>query len=251
MNRALEPNISRPMPERAESLVPGDPIAAQDLPSASPETTELLGRWQKRRLRLNRIYWIGLGTLIFGYSALVEIYWNFRTRSPWINGNGDYVPAGLWIPLAIMVFVLAWILIGDRNDPDAGRKWRKVFSDDGEGISRHQTPAILIALWRILILFEASLLLSAADAATPHTLVCSNIAAALGRALVGNGVGVLKSDEGSACTDAARPAASTRVRQPGVPRPRRTDRTVVEGRQYCAIGGPGYRRRVPGIAGCG
>ena len=67
-----------------------------------------------------------------------------------------------------MVFVLAWIFIGDRNDPDAGRKWRKVFSDDGEGISRHQTPAILIALWRILILFEASLLLSAADAATPH-----------------------------------------------------------------------------------
>jgi hypothetical protein len=164
----FEPDISRPMPERAESLVPGDPIAAQDLPSASPETTELLGRWQKRRLRLNRIYWVGLGTLILGYAALVEVYWNFRTRSPWINEDGDYVPAGLLIPLAIMVFVLAWIFLGDRNDPEAGRKWRKVFSDDGEGISRHGTPTILIGVWRILILFEAPLLLSTADAATPH-----------------------------------------------------------------------------------
>jgi hypothetical protein len=165
---AFEPGISRPMPERAESLVPGGPIAAQDLPSASPEMTELLGRWQKRRLRPNRICWIGLGTLIVCYAALVEVYWNFRTRSPWINENGDYIPAGLLLPLVIMIFVLAWIFIGDRNDPDAGRKWRKVFSDDGEGISRHQTPAILIGLWRILILFEAPLLPSVGGAAMPH-----------------------------------------------------------------------------------
>jgi hypothetical protein len=168
IDRAPEPATSRPLPESANPLVSADPMAAQDLPSASPEMTELLGRWRERRLRLNRIYWIGLGTLIFGYASLVEVYWNFRTQGPWINENGDYIPAALSIPLAIMIFVLAWIFIGDRNDPDGGRKWRKVFSDDGEGISRHQTPAILIGLWRILILFEAPLLPSATDAAIPH-----------------------------------------------------------------------------------
>jgi hypothetical protein len=157
-------------PKSADSLVLGEPIAAQDLPPASPEMMGLLGRWRERRLRLNHIYWIGLGTLILGYAALVEVYWNFRTHSPFINEEGDYIPAALWIPLAIMVFPLFWIFIGDRNDPDAAGKWRKeLFSDDGEGVSLHGTPAILIGAWRILILFEAPLLLSGANSAMPHS----------------------------------------------------------------------------------
>jgi hypothetical protein len=164
-----EPTLKEPAPKSADSLMPGEPIAAQDLPAASPAMTELLGRWRERRLRLNHIYWIGLGALILGYAALVEVYWNLRTHSPWIREDGNYIPTALLIPLVIMIFVLFWVFIGDRNDPDAGRKWRKeLFSDDGEGESRHGTPSILIGAWRILILFEAPLLLPGADAAIPH-----------------------------------------------------------------------------------
>ena len=78
MKRALEPNISRPMPERAESLVPGDPIAATDLPSASPETTELSGTLAEETPPAESYLLDRVGTLVFGYSALVEILLEFQ-----------------------------------------------------------------------------------------------------------------------------------------------------------------------------
>ena len=135
--------------------MPEEPTSPHDLPAPSPQIAELLSRWQRRRARLNRIYWIGLRALIGGYAIIVEAFWNLGAQRPRVDQIDDFVrfvPPVMFIPLIMIFMFLFWYFF---RDSESGFRWRVISpgnGDDGSGNRRHGTPAALIAIWRILIL---------------------------------------------------------------------------------------------------
>jgi hypothetical protein len=143
----VQASVPQPaLPRSARPYLPETPTAAHDLPPASPRISEMLDRWNTRRARFRRLYYIALGVLIGGYTLLELAFW-FGGSTPWISSSSflDNAPAGLFIMLAATVISFGlWRKIGD--------------TEDGSGNSRHGVLAFVIAVWRIFILIQVPLL---------------------------------------------------------------------------------------------
>jgi hypothetical protein len=146
--RAVEPlpqthtGSAPPLPAAAGPLVPEQPVAAHDLPPASPEISELLDRWVRRRARFRLVHWISLGALIGGYTLIVLAFW--LVRAPRWSAGSDFIPFGLLFMLAATVVLF-------------GYWWKNRDPEDESGNSRHGGFKVVIAIWRTFILLETPL----------------------------------------------------------------------------------------------
>jgi hypothetical protein len=128
-------------------LIPEQPTAAHNLPRPSAEIAELLSRWTLRRARFRRLYWISLGVLITGYTLIVLAFWDVGA-TPWINAKDGfigYVPFGVLFTLIATGMALYWVRTNGAVEDESSK-------------SRHGFIALLIAIWRVNILFQAPLL---------------------------------------------------------------------------------------------
>lgn len=135
--------------------IPELPTPAHELPPPSPETLEILERWERRRRAFELLQWKSFAVLLAGYLAIVLSFWNSPGKEQWTDPGDSFTRYMPVLPFFLLVptgMFLLWKAVGHLRDQRSATEGPRA----AEEVSFAVWP--LIAIWRVLVLLTTPLL---------------------------------------------------------------------------------------------